>query len=71
LWREVIQHQPVDVLIWSPLVQILLMVAIGCLLRDVLSPKPEAIAAEIHPARQLVPNPAPRLVASHQPSVPE
>jgi hypothetical protein len=36
LWRALIQHEPVDVLIWSPLVQVLLVVATGGLVTDVL-----------------------------------
>jgi hypothetical protein len=40
LWRSIIQHQQVDILIWSPLVQVLLVAATASLVADVLRHQP-------------------------------
>jgi hypothetical protein len=70
-WRELIQHQPVDVLIWSPLAQMLLVLATGCLLRDVLSPQRERADVDERAGRESLHQPAPPLMVSNLPSASE
>ena len=61
LWRSVIMHEPVDILIWSPLAQILLILSTGALLLSIwrLDHAPAAAAVDNAAMEQREMSPSP------------